>query len=217
MFVCVALVVLDYNDNDNLRLSQFLHLPFNSYLVNKINNCTYEMIIKIETTVSLKEMIIKELTKNVFTNKDEIDCLIIGEFHFDTDICNGYLNKHYYDAVYGGFIFEEYNWENTNYIPILNTSFKKYEDIPADIPEDIHYIGDIRTYKDYIKLLNYIKSTDFFISDPSQFAVSVADLFNRQGVPEKHNDSNVFFKRPIIEKNKICSSKKKNRKVFIFE
>ena len=211
MFACVALIVLDYNNNDNLRLSQFLHLPFNSYIVNKINNCTYEIIIKIETNVPLKETIMKELTKNVFTNKNEIDCLIIGEFHFDTDtdICNGYLNKHYYDAVYGEFNFEEYNWKNTDYIPILNTSFKKYE--------DIHYIGDIRTYKDYIGLLNYIKNTDFFKSDTSQFAVSITDLFNRQGVPEEHNDSNVFFKQSIIEENKICSSKKKNRKVFIFE
>ena len=60
MFACVALIVLDYNNNDNLRLSQFLHLPFNSYIVNKINNCTYEIIIKIETNVPLKETIMKE-------------------------------------------------------------------------------------------------------------------------------------------------------------
>lgn len=202
MFACTALTIVDYNDNDNLRLSQFLHLPFDSYIVNRINNCIFEIIVKVESNVSFKEVILKELSKNMFTNENEIDCLEIGEFIFHTITCNGYLNKHYYDV----FNFEKYMYrKSTNYIPILNTSFKKYE--------DIHYIGDIYTHKNYIDLLNYIKDTDCLTSDIFRFTVPITDLFDRQ---EKHKND-IFSNSLNIEKNKINHSKKKNRKVFIFE
>lgn len=206
MFACTALTIVDYNDNDNLRLSQFLHLPFDSYIVNRINNCIFEIIVKVESNVSFKEVILKELSKNMFTNENEIDCLEIGEFIFHTITCNGYLNKHYYDVFYGEFNFEKYMYrKGTNYIPILNTSFKKYE--------DIHYIGDIYTHKNYIDLLNYIKDTDCLTSDIFRFTVPITDLFDRQ---EKYKND-IFSNSLNIEKNKINHSKKKNRKVFIFE
>mgnify|MGYP003571312984 CR=1 FL=1 len=78
-------------------------------------------------------------------------------------------------------------------------------------------IDDTTLYKEYINLLYYVESNDFFspiASNDYAFSVKREELMNRARKTGFKNENNNL---KIIQNKSMEKLKKKNRKVFIFD
>lgn len=151
-----------------------------------------------------EENIIYNIAPKLYTNfLDRLQCIKLGTVQIKKDYVRGFLRKIFYEKMH------YYNSPlEFTYPAYLHMKFLSIFCINID---------DTTLYKEYINLLYYVESNDFFspiASNDYAFSVKREELMNRARKIGFKNENNNL---KIIQNKSIEKLKKKNRKVFIFD
>ena len=179
----------------------------NKYMLYELKTETYYDVVtyvlfieNIDEYDLTEENIIYNIAPKLYTNLlNRLQCIKLGTVQIKNDYVRGFLRKIFYEEIH-------------YYDSPLKFTYPVYLHMKFLSTFCIN-IDDTTVYKEYINLLYYVESKDFFSAiscNDYAFSVKREELMNRARKIEFGNENNNL---KIIQ-NK---SKKKNRKVFIFD